>query len=176
MSKVPPFFGLFGCLVSLCLVLGLTSCQPDGLFKGKIDMPEEGWALTQKPTFEFEIPDNAAPYQFAYIVRNSMEYPYYNLFIRHTLRNEKKEVLQTKLEELTLFDAKTGKPFGAGLGDLFDHKIVSKSLNRRVPLPPGKYTLELEQFMRQDTLAGVMTVGISVETPKPKSGLLLINN
>jgi len=129
-------------------------------------MPVEGWALAHKPVFQFEIPTDAPPHQFVYIVRNSVQYPYYNLFIRHTLRNEKKEIIQSKLEELILFDAKSGKPFGDGLGDLFDHKILSKSLNMQVPLPPGKYTLELEQFMRQDTLAGIMTLGISLETPK----------
>lgn len=154
-------------LIWLLLIAFLgTQCQTDGLFQGKKDMPSEGWALQEKPQFRFEIPADAPPYEFTYLVRNTIEYPYYNLFIRHTLRNEKNEVVQSKLEELTLFDAKTGKPLGEGLGDLFDHKIRSISLNKRVPLPPGKYVLELEQFMRQDTLSGILTVGVAVKTPK----------
>lgn len=129
-------------------------------------MPEEGWALVHKPVFQFEIPENAPPHEFTYIIRNSIQYPYYNVFVRYTLKNEKKEVIQSKLEEILLFNPKSGKPYGAGLGDLFDHKIRSTSLNKGVPLPAGKYSLELEQFMRQDTLAGILTVGISLETPK----------
>lgn len=143
-----------------------TQCQTDGLFQGKKDMPEEGWALKEKPRFSFEIPTNAPPYEFSYLIRNSIDYPYYNLFIRYTLRDERNKILQSQLEELTLFDAKTGKPFGKGLGDLFDHKITSKSLNKLIPLPPGKYVLEVEQFMRQDTLSGILTVGVTLKTPK----------
>ena len=72
------------------------------------------------------------------------------------------------MEELILFDSKTGKPLGDGLGDIFDHKFKIKSLsNYRFP-KAGEYTFSVEQNMRQDPLLGVMSVGVSVEPVRPK--------
>jgi gliding motility-associated lipoprotein GldH len=65
-----------------------------------------------------------------------------------------------------LFDAKTGKPFGkSGIGDLYDHQFLL--LQDYQFITAGKYHLELEQFMRQDTLPGILAVGVRVEKAKP---------
>jgi gliding motility-associated lipoprotein GldH len=67
------------------------------------------------------------------------------------------------MDELTLFNANTGKPLGSGLGDIFDHKFKIKSLsNYRFP-KAGEYTFSVEQNMRQDPLLGVISVGVSIE-------------
>ena len=61
-----------------------------------------------------------------------------------------------------LFEPKTGKPLGkSGLGDLYDHQIP---VFRKYKFSKaGVYQMKLEQFMRTDTLAGMISVGVSVE-------------
>ena len=70
-------------------------------------------------------------------------------------------MLKEELREYNFFDPKTGEPFGSGLGDLFDHKIP---LEENFQFQnSGEYTIELQQFMRMDTLPFVLSVGARVE-------------
>ncbi|HWA35726.1 MAG TPA: hypothetical protein VG737_16400, partial [Cyclobacteriaceae bacterium] len=70
--------------------------------------------------------------------------------------------ISKKLVFNDLFDEKTGRPLGdSGLGDLYDHRfpiLQDYSFSN-----PGKYSLKLDQFNRQDTLQGVIAVGVRVE-------------
>jgi len=66
-----------------------------------------------------------------------------------------------KLISEYLFDLKTGQPFGAsGLGDVYDHRFP---FLENYELKPGLYNLKLQQFMREDTLHGILAAGIRVE-------------
>jgi gliding motility-associated lipoprotein GldH len=69
--------------------------------------------------------------------------------------------LAQKLVFHDLFDA-TGRPYGqSGIGDLYDHQFL---LLEKFRFPnPGTYSLRLTQFSREDTLKGVMAVGVRVE-------------
>jgi gliding motility-associated lipoprotein GldH len=70
-------------------------------------------------------------------------------------------MLESKQDELTLLDPKSGKPYGDGLGDLFDHRISMMKkyhFSRR-----GKYTIRLRQYMRQNPLPEIYSVGVTVE-------------
>ena len=61
-----------------------------------------------------------------------------------------------------LFDDKTGEPLGeSGLGDIYQHRIPVK-MNHRFDYA-GKYKVSFEQFMRTDTLSGILGVGLRVE-------------
>jgi gliding motility-associated lipoprotein GldH len=61
-----------------------------------------------------------------------------------------------------LFDQHTGKPQGSsGLGDIYDQRFPVIS-NYKFP-SPGKYKVSFEQFMRKDTLEGVLAIGLRVE-------------
>jgi gliding motility-associated lipoprotein GldH len=65
-----------------------------------------------------------------------------------------------------LFDAKTGKPFGkSGIGDLYDHRFLL--LKNYQFKSKGKYRMKFEQFMRTDTLPGILAVGLRVERSRP---------
>ena len=63
------------------------------------------------------------------------------------------------------YDVKTGKPRGSGLGDMYSHQYT---IFKGVRFPKmGKYQISLEQYMRTDTLKGVISVGASIiETPE----------
>lgn len=144
----------------------VVACQGDALYKDHRDIADGLWYTKITPTFEFEIKDSTQQYDVYYLIRNSVAYPYYNLFLKRRLYNGAtgKEIA-AKLDELVLMDERTGKPKGDGLGDIFDHRILAMKAYK---FPKsGTYKLKIEQFMRQNPLPDVLSVGISIE-PTPK--------
>lgn len=145
----------------LLAVTSFLSCDSNAIFKDHEDIDDGVWYVKNEPSFTFEITDISQPYNVYYLVRNSIGYPYYNLYVKRFLLNEKNKIVNEALNELILMDERTGKPMGDGLGDLFDHKIVALK-NYRFP-KAGKYTFKVRQYMRQDPLPGIMSMGVSVE-------------
>lgn len=145
----------------LLAVTSFLSCDSNAIFKDHEDIDDGVWYVKNEPSFTFEITDISQPYNVYYLVRNSIGYPYYNLYVKRFLLNEKNKIVNEALNELILMDERTGKPIGDGLGDLFDHKIVALK-NYRFP-KAGKYTFKVRQYMRQDPLPGIMSMGVSVE-------------
>jgi gliding motility-associated lipoprotein GldH len=146
-------------LLGLIFLIG--GCDTNAVFKEIYDIEGGKWYVTQVPSFTFQIQDTTATYSVYYNVRNSASYPYYNLYVRRNLVDSTKKNLESRLDQLILLDPKTGKPYGDGLGDLFDHKIKVAS-QYRFP-HAGTYTLQLRQYMRQNPLPEIYSIGISVE-------------
>ncbi|MFN4147241.1 MAG: gliding motility lipoprotein GldH [Runella sp.] len=140
------------------------SCRPEGVYKAHTDIKDGLWYIKNEPSFTFEISDTTQSYNIYYLVRNSIQYPYYNLYLKRFLLDDSSKVISEALNELILMDEKTGKPLGDGLGDLFDHKIVA--LKNYHFAKAGKYTFKMQQYMRQDPLPAILSVGISVEEEK----------
>jgi gliding motility-associated lipoprotein GldH len=139
------------------LIISLLSCDSDAVFKDHTEIEEGLWYVKNEPAFTFEITDASKTYNIYYLVRNSISYPYYNLYLKRFLLNDKKKVVNEALNELILMDERTGKPLGDGLGDLFDHKIVAL-----------KNTFKVQQYMRQDPLPAILSMGVSVEPVQQK--------
>jgi len=144
----------------------LASCDDQRVFEKNNDFNSGHWLIGEKPEFEFDIQDSLQGYNLYCNVRNSLDYPYARLFITYYLMDSSGTVLQKDLVQQMLFDEKTGEPFGeSGLGDLYDHQILLRK-NHRFPYA-GRYRIAFEQYMRQDTLAGVVAVGVRVEKSAP---------
>lgn len=148
---VVPFAALF-----------LTGCDNSRIFESYTDFENRYWVVTEKPVFEFEITDTQARYNIYSNVRNSVAYPFSRFFMTYYLRDSSGNELQKKLSGHTLFDEKSGEPQGSsGLGDIYDHQFL---LLRNFEFKnPGKYSMTFEQFMRTDTLEGMLAVGVRVE-------------
>jgi gliding motility-associated lipoprotein GldH len=144
------------------LLLGLMACNdPNVLFKDNADIEGAAWYVKNTPTFRFQVTDASQPYDIYYTLRNNLTYPYYNLYLTRYLTDERGKELESRLDELILMDPKTGKPRGKGLGDMYDNKVLMKRAYR---FPKsGTYTFRLKQYMRQDPLPDIVSVGISVE-------------
>lgn len=151
-------------IVSLFIAcISLWYCTPRDDFRSIHDLKGSEWPIDSLHSYTFTITDTNKSYDFYYLIRNATAYPFYNLYIKRSLADSTGKTLSVSMEELLLFNAKTGKPYGDGLGDIFDHKFKIKSLsNYRFP-KPGVYTFSMEQYMRQDPLLGIMSVGVSVE-------------
>lgn len=147
----------------ILLTLGFVcwACDPDRVYEKYNDIPENQWFIDSLQTYTFTIDDPALAYNLYYNVRNSISYPYYNLFVTYYLTDAKGKQLSSQLQELMLMDAKTGKPLGDGVGDIFDHQISLLS-NYKFP-QKGSYTVKIKQYMRKDPLPEIMSIGIRVE-------------
>lgn len=144
-------------------LLILFSCDKTRVYEQQVDLPEKAWLINNQPHFDFEIKNHTLNYNIYYTVRNSLEFPYSRIFVNYTLKDSSGVEIRKALLSAYLFDQKTGKPEGdSGLGDLFDHRfpIVTDFHFDK----PGIYSITFEQFNRQDTLQGVLAIGVRVET------------
>jgi gliding motility-associated lipoprotein GldH len=149
----------FGFTIIICLVF---SCDDERVYEKNIDFDSGYWLVSEKPEFEFEIADTLQSYNLYCNVRNTVAYPFARIFLTCYLQDSSGLLIEKKLVGQLLFDAKTGEPQGnSGLGDIFDHQIPFKT-NYRFDYA-GKYKVKLEQYMRTDTLSGVLAVGFRVE-------------
>jgi gliding motility-associated lipoprotein GldH len=149
--------GLFAAMAWLFI-----ACDDSRVYEKNEDFDDRAWVDTVKPEFEFQITDTLQRYNIYCNIRNSVSYPYSRLFVTYYLQDSAGKVQQTKLIDHLLFDPKTGEPHGtSGLGDIYDHRALMIQSHRFPYI--GKHKIRLEQFMRADTLSGIMAVGIRVE-------------
>lgn len=157
MIKKP--FSFFSAL--LCLSLLLCSCDANRIFEENQDIANNQWPVKLVPAFQFEVTDTTQQYQVYFNVRNAISYPFYNLYLRHYLIGPDGKQINSSLHEMYLMDPKTGEPRGNGAGDIFDHQFLAL---RKVRFhKPGTYQIKVKQYMRQDPLPGIMSIGIRVE-------------
>lgn len=151
----------FQSLIAFCLLILVSSCDNSVVYKAHEDMKDGLWYIKHKPEFKVKIEDTLSLYNVYYVFRNAQQYPYYNLYLTRQLTGPDGKLISNTLEELFVSNEVTGKPFGKGLGDLFDHKVpIAK--NYTFP-KSGTYTFQLSQSMRQNPLPFILSVGISVE-------------
>jgi gliding motility-associated lipoprotein GldH len=144
------------------IILFFLSCDDERVYEKNMDFNSRDWLASEKPEFEFEITDTLQSYNLYCNLRNSLDYPFARIFITYYLKDSSGAVLEKKMIRQLLFDDKTGEPHGdSGLGDIYDHSIPLKMHHRF--LNAGRYKISFEQFMRTDTLAGILAVGLRVE-------------
>lgn len=144
--------------VTLIIAFMMQSCGVNTVYEQKVDFTSESWNEDSVKTFSFEIAEDG-DYDLFYIVKNKTDYPFSNLYIKYNL-NDESNTVSNNLQEITLFDKKTGKPFGKGFGNVYESKFYSI---RKINLKKGTYTLNTQQYMRTKELKGIMAFGISVE-------------
>jgi gliding motility-associated lipoprotein GldH len=153
-------------LIFLFLALALFSCNRNKIYQEYVDFDKRIWLSSESARFRFDIRDTLSSYNIYCNLRNSTHYPWSRIFINFALTDTAGNALEKKLVNDYLFDPKTGKPHGrSGLGDLYDHRIQVLS-NYRFP-ESGSYEVTFDQFMRTDSLAGILSVGLAIEAANP---------
>jgi gliding motility-associated lipoprotein GldH len=143
-------------------VVFLSACDDARVYETNYDFDNRYWVITDKPAFEFVVNDTTQAYNLYCNLRNSVSYPYTRIFVSYILRDSLGAELKKELIHQNLFDQKTGEPLGAsGLGDIYDQRILL--IKNYTFKNTGKYSVQFEQFMRTDTLSGVLAVGLRVE-------------
>src|SRR5690348_10062818 len=98
----------------------LFACDDQRVYEKNTDFDSRYWMVSEKPAFDFEVPDSLSSYNVYCNVRNSLEYPYSRIFITWYLQDTLGTTIQKDLVQQMLFDDKTGEPLGdSGLGDLY---------------------------------------------------------
>jgi gliding motility-associated lipoprotein GldH len=145
----------------MALVFLLVSCGQEKVYHAYVDFEERTWLVNKVPQFTFSIADTTQTYDVFCSVRNTTQYPWSRIFIQYTLGDTLGHVVEDRLLQDHLFDAKTGEPKGtSGLGDLYDHNIpVLKNYKFR---RAGAYRVKFEQMMRTDSLTGISSLGLEV--------------
>lgn len=139
----------------------LTACDNSRVYEDNKEFPHRYWAVEDEPAFAFRVTDSTQTYNLYYNIRNSLQYDWDRVFVSYTLFDSAGLELSKNLVYNQLFD-QTGKPLGeSGIGDLYDHQFP---LLKGFQFPyQGRYLIRLTQFSRQDTLQGVLAVGVRVE-------------
>jgi gliding motility-associated lipoprotein GldH len=154
----------FRSFLAFCLLLTLWSCDDSIVYKAHEDIEDGLWYIKNKPEFKVNIEDTVSRYNVYYVFRNALQYPYYNLYLTRQVNAPDGVLVSNTLEELFVSNEITGKPYGKGLGDLFDHKVL---VSKDYSFPKsGIYTFKLSQSMRQNPLPHILSVGICIEKVK----------
>lgn len=140
----------------------LYACDEQRLFENYKDFDNSTWVVSDQPAFEFSIADTQLSYNLYCNLRNAESYPFADFRFTYYLSDTTDVLMDKKMKITYLFDRKSGEPSGeSGLGDIYDHQfplLKNYKFNR-----PGKYTVRFEQFMRRDSLPGILAVGLRVE-------------
>ncbi len=146
--------------ILLTFVVLLSSCGESAVYQNNVDLPNGKWALNQNIPFEINIDDTSSAYNIAYTLRNGLDYPYYNLYLKYSLKDSLGKTISENLQELILMNKKTGEPYGSGFGDKYDHQFISMR-NFKFPYP-GKFHFNIIHYMRTDTLSEVYSLGLKI--------------
>lgn len=142
-------------------MLFLWACDSKRVVEANEELPKRNWYIDSIPSFRFKVEDASKQYNLLINVRNTESYPYYNLYLRYYLLDSTEKEIKSQQVELILMDPKTGKPTGDGLGDIYSHQY--QLLGNFMFPKQGEYVVKLKQYMRQDPLPEINSVGIRLE-------------
>lgn len=146
--------------ILILLLAGLLSCTENVVYQNNIDFDSGKWPMESNTDFVFVVKDTSVSYNLAYTLRNSLDYPYYNLYLKYQIKDSTGNTIDENLQELILMNPKTGQPLGSGFSKMFDHQFISV---RDYKFPaPGKYHFKVTHYMRHDTLPEIYSLGLKV--------------
>jgi len=146
-------------LASLFLIV--FGCNSNSIFEDKKDFNSRYWIFNDPAEFEFEINEPNKSYDFLFNIRNTSKYQYQNIYLQYYLEDSTGRLLSKELKSVQLFNPKTGIPLGKGLGDLFDTErtFIENFKIENI----GRYKIRIDQFMRQDSLPEILSIGLKVQ-------------
>lgn len=146
-------------LILLVGLLGLAGCRSDVVLDEFKSLPDSGWKQGKKVAFDFEITDTTRYTSFFINLRITGDYPFSNLYVVSHITAPDKTVQSKRSHWVLAKD--DGKWLGSGMGDILSYQLpLSENLALK---KPGKYRIELEQYMRLETLPEVKDVGIFIQ-------------
>lgn len=140
-------------------LFALSSCDSTVMYEENREVPEGDWDISERMSFDFDVPDTTTLYNFYFNVRNTDDYLWSNLYVfSHIDFPNGKKGTDTVNLPLTNPD---GSWIGNGQGDIHDCQLIFRK-NVRFPVA-GKYHMEVEQGMRMEKLPGIKNIGIRIE-------------
>ena len=114
----------------LLLIIGLFACDSARIYE-EFNEVEQFWRTDQTLSYAFEIEDPQASYSVIAEIKNDLNYPYRNFYFNYRLQTGTDSLLKESLEQIQLFEPKTGKPYGSGIGDQYNNELVLEENAKR---------------------------------------------
>lgn len=156
--------------IGLALLLALSACDERRVYEKNVDITNNAWHKDSVVHLQVPIEEPDAAYNIYYNIRNALSYPAQNLYLQIEIADSTGRTLASDLNNIELFERTTGKPYGDGLGDIFDHQIP---VYRNFSFPhAGTYDIRIQHMMRESNtprimegnyLPYVMSIGVRVE-------------
>lgn len=148
----------------LACTLLLAACGSGVVFQADTPIANGAWDSAFKPEFTFEITDTVSKHDVYIDVRHTGDYAYSDLYLFIDLAGPGGRTMRDTVE--CLLADPMGRWLGKGTGFIFasrthDAKVLYR-LGNRFPAA-GRYTIRIEQGMRDDPLPGIIDVGVSIE-------------
>nr|WP_294895025.1 gliding motility lipoprotein GldH [uncultured Pedobacter sp.] len=145
------------------LILILQSCIDQNI---KVDtynaMPKQNWTYVNPVKATLNVTDSTQAYNIYVNFRHTADYKYSNIWLRfHIIGPNQKDIPIRQEFQLAMPD---GQWLGNGSGNLFTYQLIYKQNYKFAGT--GKYTLIVEQNMRDNPLKGISDAGIYVELAK----------
>lgn len=144
-------------VVALCFI-SLAACDRNRVYEDSQQLPKS-WDKDSLARFEVPIEDSLSVNSVYITVRNASEYPYSNLYLFVTTVAPSGAYVTDTLECILADDS--GKWLGKGFAKYWDHRFP---MRKNVKFPEkGKYTISVQQGMRDENLVGIHDVGVRIE-------------
>jgi gliding motility-associated lipoprotein GldH len=125
-------------------------------------IPKQNWTYVNPVKATLNVTDSTQAYNIYVNFRHTADYKYANIWLRfHIIGPNQKDVPVRQEFQLAMPD---GQWLGTGSGNLFTYQLIYKQNYKFAST--GKYTLIVEQNMRDNPLKAVSDVGIYVELAK----------
>jgi len=143
----------------IVIFLGLGACTDNAITDQNTAIKNRTWLYEQKPLYSVHITNKDIPYHLYLNIRNSIEYPFSNIFILVHQQNPNKTKTTYRVE-VKLANTE-GLWKGNSAGSIFSHQVRFLK-NYQFP-DTGKYNFQLEQNMRINGIQGISDVGLRVD-------------
>jgi gliding motility-associated lipoprotein GldH len=138
----------------------LTACKRMDVFEKNVVIPNNQWAFSLEPVFDFTIQDTTASYNIYIVLRHTDAYRYNNIWLKVGTQSPG-DKMRTQQFELQLGSDARGWE-GTGMDDIWEvRKLITSSpvkFNK-----PGTYRFQVGQIMRENPLPNIMNAGIRIE-------------
>ena len=144
--------------LSILLALALAACGPAYVYERSYPIPDANWTYAQPLEFSFQIDDTLRIHNLWLEIEHTTDYDFQNLYTRVTTHFPSGKELQEPLS-LELAD-QVGRWNGDCSGSFCTLRIL---LQKAFFSEPGSYRITLEQFMREDPVKGIRSIGFMLE-------------
>ncbi len=123
------------------------------------DFDKNNWNFKDTVAFKFNIPDSSETKHITFFLRNTLEYPYQNIFLMTTI-SHKGSIVQNDTAEYMIAD-KFGKWLGRGFGENRDNYFI---FNEKMSFEnSGEYVVTIGHGMRKNPLVGINKIGLKIQ-------------
>ena len=92
---------------ALFALVFITACDSSRVYEVNNEFSDRNWIADSVQVFSFSITDTTKSYNIYYNLRNSISYPFRNIYIKYQLSDSTGNVLNTDLLNGQLFEEKS---------------------------------------------------------------------